>query len=157
MCLCSLYARAGATARKLVITSGLALIVATTLAGCSATAGRIKRNPYLFATFPPEVQNNVRRGRIDIGYTKEMVSMALGWPQQIEEATGPGQDVEVWIYSTVTYAAPAPAPSSAWVADSPTSQGGPAGTGIPRNLARDQYESMRVEFRGNRVIGIESP
>jgi hypothetical protein len=71
--------------------------------GCASPAHRIKRNPEMFGSFPSEVQENVRQGRIDVGYTKDMVLMALGTPdRQYLRKTASGS-TEIWSYTTVNF------------------------------------------------------
>ncbi len=69
------------------------------LAGCVTTpAERINRNPSLFASWPPSVQDAVRAGKISIGFTPEQVQMALGNPDRtIVQTTAQGAS-EIWIY-----------------------------------------------------------
>ncbi len=75
---------------------------ALVLSGCATPESRIKKNPALFASFPPEVQENVRQGKIDIGYSQDMVKIALGDPdRKYTRQTAIGV-LEVWSY-TETY------------------------------------------------------
>ncbi|MBI1374938.1 MAG: hypothetical protein GC159_19645 [Phycisphaera sp.] len=77
-----------------------ALLAALTMTGCAATAkDRIAKSPDVFNGFPPDVQEQVRRGEVRIGFTKPMVQMALGDPDRVftrQEASG--MTVEAWIY-----------------------------------------------------------
>ncbi len=78
----------------------LALLGATAiaLAACSTTDSRIRRHQALFDGYPPEVQHNLRNGVIGIGYSPEMVLMALGKPdRRTEVQTGDGT-AEIWTY-----------------------------------------------------------
>jgi hypothetical protein len=69
------------------------------LAGCSSTPDqRIAENQAAFAQFSPEVQQNLRAGRVDIGYTEQMVLMALGEPAGRFERVDPTGRSEVWVY-----------------------------------------------------------
>jgi hypothetical protein len=68
------------------------------LSGCATPEYRIKKNADLFATFPPEVQENVRRGLIEPGYTRDMVYIAKGEPdRKYQRRTAEGQ-TEIWSY-----------------------------------------------------------
>jgi hypothetical protein len=68
------------------------------LAACSSTDSRIRDHQALFDGYPPEVQHNIRSGLIEIGYTPEMVLMALGKPDRRSEVqTGDGA-AEIWTY-----------------------------------------------------------
>lgn len=85
--------------RLIVLALALAVVV---VAGCSTPASRIKKNPELFASFPPTVQKNLMKGKIDIGYTKNMVFIALGKADREYTRTTASGLTEVWSY-TDTY------------------------------------------------------
>jgi len=71
---------------------------AIALAACSSTDSRIRGHQALFDGYPPEIQHNIRNGVIEIGYSPEMVLMALGNPdRRAEVQTGDGT-AEVWTY-----------------------------------------------------------
>jgi len=76
-----------------------ALVAALLIAGCSSTPDqRIAQNQAAFAQFPPDVQQSLRAGRVDVGYTESMVLIALGEPARRftrVEATG---RADVWVY-----------------------------------------------------------
>ncbi len=68
------------------------------LVACSTTDSRIRGHQALFDGYPPEVQHNIRNGVIEIGYSPEMVLMALGKPdRRTEVQTGDGT-AEIWTY-----------------------------------------------------------
>lgn len=72
--------------------------------GCASPESRIAENPELFASFPADVQEKVRQGQIEVGFTKGMVTLAQGPPDRRlarEEATGVVS--ESWIYTDVYY------------------------------------------------------
>ena len=71
--------------------------------GCASPASRIKKNPELFNTFPPDVQDKVKRGQVDVGFTPEMVTMALGTPNHIYTRQTTTEIKEVWTYTGTTY------------------------------------------------------
>lgn len=74
-----------------------ALIVFVT--GCATPQRRIEKNPEIFASFPEDVQENVRNGIIDLGYTKEMVLIALGKPNTIRTSISKERSAEIWEYT----------------------------------------------------------
>ncbi len=78
----------------------LALLGATAiaLAACSTTDSRIRRHQALFDGYPPEVQHNLRNGVIGIGYSPEMVWMALGKPDRRTEVQSGDGTAEIWTY-----------------------------------------------------------
>jgi hypothetical protein len=69
------------------------------LVGCASPEQRIKKNPDLFATFSPEVQDAVSRGEVLVGFTPEMVTMALGKPNRIYSRQTAEGVTEVWSYT----------------------------------------------------------
>ena len=132
----------------------LILLSALMLAGCASPAYRIRKNPELFASFPPDVQEKVRKGQVDIGFSPVMATMALGRPAHIyrrQTATGTN---EVWSYVEVQSTSSMElVPSAGWY-------------GYPRRGEPDwiwadvtttrEYESLRLEFERQKVKAIET-
>jgi PBP1b-binding outer membrane lipoprotein LpoB len=126
------------------------------LAGCSTPESRIKDNPSLFASFPPDVQENVRKGLIDIGYTPGMVNIALGEPnRRYSRQTAEGM-TEVWAY-TATYTT-----TERQRVDGPfrvRTRDGSYQTVTDSAWADVQqtheYEKLRVEFKEGKVSAID--
>ena len=56
------------------------LPLAALLAACATPESRIRDNQAAFDAFPPSVQQKIRAGQADIGFTPEQVRMALGEP-----------------------------------------------------------------------------
>lgn len=74
------------------------VLLAVLAAGCSTPDSRIKKHPELFASFPPDIQAHVKAGKVELGYTKDMVFIALGKPdREYTRRTAEGT-VEVWSY-----------------------------------------------------------
>jgi hypothetical protein len=72
--------------------------VVLALAGCSTTASRIRERQAVFDSYPEPIQHNLRRGIIEVGYTPEMVFIALGEPdRKVEVATEDGVS-QVWTW-----------------------------------------------------------
>jgi len=70
------------------------------LAGCQSVNDRIAQKPEVFASIDKATQDKIRQGIIDLGYTEDMVYLALGVPDQKRESiTAAGRSV-VWIYNT---------------------------------------------------------
>jgi hypothetical protein len=75
------------------------LVLVAVLTACSTPQSRIDSHRAAFEKFPSEVQEKIRAGRVDIGFTPEMVRMALGEPaRQLTRKTEEGE-VEVWVYT----------------------------------------------------------
>lgn len=79
---------------------GLAVVLLVVgLAGCATTPEkRIQQNPEAFEALPPDVQENVREGRVEIGYTPETVFLALGAPDRKTTRRTEDGEREIWIY-----------------------------------------------------------
>lgn len=138
--------------------SALALVVLTgLLVGCATPESRIKKNPELFNALPPAVQENVRQGRVDIGYSKDAVQLALGAPNRQYTRKTADRLTEVWSYTRDeihrdrqradvrinTYDSKGRRTSvSDWVWVDVEN--------------RQEYERLRIEFTDNAVSAIES-
>jgi len=70
------------------------------MAGCSTPAARIQRNPELFARLAPAEQALIRDGRIALGFTPEMVRLALGNPDHVHVRTDGAGTREIWSYTS---------------------------------------------------------
>jgi len=76
----------------------LALLVL--LAGCSTTERRIEKKSGVFNALDAATQEQLRKGVVEVGYTTDMVYIALGRPDERRTVTtATGRD-EVWVYST---------------------------------------------------------
>ena len=75
------------------------LALAALLAGCVSTPkSRAERNADLFATFSEEDKAKILEGKIELGFTKEMVLMAAGKPdRRTLKKTKDGEN-EVWTF-----------------------------------------------------------
>ncbi|MCB1105023.1 MAG: hypothetical protein H7A44_04025 [Opitutaceae bacterium] len=81
----------------LVVTTFTALL----LAGCetSGTTARIQEKSATYAALAPEQQQAIQAGAVDIGYTTDMVYLALGKPSKIETKETADGPVTVWTYT----------------------------------------------------------
>jgi hypothetical protein len=67
--------------------------------GCTTTPERrIQQNPELFQGLSPAEQEAVRTGQVELGYTPEMVFLALGEPDRKITRKTPDDMREIWIY-----------------------------------------------------------
>ena len=70
------------------------------LTGCQTVDDRIREKPEVFAQVDKVTQDKIKQGIIDLGYTEDMVYLALGAPDQKRESvTAAGRSV-TWIYNT---------------------------------------------------------
>lgn len=79
------------------------LVLATSLgflAGCQSVESRIKEKPEVYAGLDAATQDKIKQGIIDLGYTEDMVYLALGKPDQKRESTSENGRTQTWIYNT---------------------------------------------------------
>ena len=77
-----------------------AVLCVVALAACSTPAARIKRNQALFDALPAAEQALVREGKVGIGFTPDMVRLAVGEPDQRWIRTDAQGKTEIWSYTT---------------------------------------------------------
>jgi hypothetical protein len=78
-----------------VLAAGLAW-----LTGCESPESRIRQNPDLYSHLTPDQQQAIREGRVGVGFTPEMVKLALGDPDRVRIRTDANGRSEVWHYIT---------------------------------------------------------
>ncbi|MCF7687909.1 MAG: hypothetical protein K9M98_02990 [Cephaloticoccus sp.] len=85
---------------KKVFLSGAAL-VALVFTGCESTgiSSRINEKSAVFASLTPEQQKYIKEGAVEVGYTSDMVYMALGKPSKVKRKDSPDGVVEMWTYN----------------------------------------------------------
>lgn len=133
--------------------AGLGLVV-----GCASTpASRIEARPDVFAAFPPEAQAMVRSGRVALGFTEDMVHIALGSPDRVYHRETTEGSTVAWSYSDyhpdTRYDT---VPSTRYVRDSHGRvRAYPDWIWVDRTQWHET-ERMRIEFRAGKVIGIEA-
>ncbi len=126
------------------------------LAGCATPESRIKKNQELFDTYSSSVQNAVRKGLVEPGFTEEMAYMALGAPDRKYTRVTATRKISVWSY-TDTYTTPQQqrVEGSFRVKD---------GSGRYRTINDSvwvdvdqfhEYEKKRIEFEDGIVTAIE--
>ncbi len=127
----------------------VALVCALAFAGCSTPDSRIERNQAAFSRFPPAVQANIRAGQIGIGYTTEMVQMALGRPDRIHRRQSAEGETEVWVYADKT-----PRIGIGFGVGSVGHHSG-GGVAVGTSTGGNRGDRMQVHFRGGRVTAID--
>lgn len=75
------------------------LLLLTTF-GCSTFEKRAEDNAELFASLDAETQDKLRQGMVEVGYTPDMVFIALGAPDSRSERITAESREKIWIYST---------------------------------------------------------
>ena len=135
--------------RLLKIAFALAVLMLVT--SCATTPqARIEKNRAAFDAFPADVQEKVRAGRVDLGFTSLMVTLALGEPdRELSRSSDAGKE-EVWVYRRT---------SSGFGFGFGIGGGGGHmgyGGGVSMSTAPDYDEdAMRVIFRDGKVTAVE--
>jgi hypothetical protein len=118
-------------------------------AGCASVESRIQDNEAAFNTWPADVQEKVRAGKVEMGFTPEMVEVALGKPDRTSSRTTERGQADVWVYHDE-----APRFSIGLGLGSGRGSTGFGGGVTVGDDFRDE-ENMRVVFEGGRVTAIE--
>lgn len=74
------------------------LLAVLAFAGCSTVQSRISQHQAAFASWPPDVQQKVSAGQVDLGFTMEQVRVARGNPDYVYTRTTQQGNSEVWGY-----------------------------------------------------------
>lgn len=129
---------------------GLCALASLTLAGCSSPDSRVRSHQAEFASWPPDVQQKVKAGQVDVGFTPEMVRVAFGEPDRTYTRTTANGTSEVWSYDDH-------GPKFSIGLGMGTSRGSSAyGGGVAvGNNTFERDEVMRVIFDGGKVSAIE--
>ena len=140
------------------------ILVISGFVGCTNVATRIKENERQFGTYAPEAQAQIQNGRIDRGFTEEMVYMAMGKPDNKDTITisarakgahdRDGKKITLWKYLRRDVNA-APRESSTGLSSPysyPTFGPGP---GQPAPVIYDR-RYYKVEFLDGKVIRWDS-
>ena len=72
--------------------------VALAMTACSTPQRRVRRHQALFDSYPPEVRQSILNGQVQVGFTAEQVTMALGAPSRVWSRRTPQEDQEIWSY-----------------------------------------------------------
>lgn len=125
--------------------------------GCSTPASRIRQNQALFDSFPAEVQANLRAGKVEIGYSRPMVDIALGEPDRTYTRRTQKAEVTVLAYTAFESRLDRQRVEANFrFRDS----GGAYRSGRDWVWVdvehRNEYDRMRIELTGDRVTAIET-
>ena len=126
-------------------------LVAIASFACSTIDSRIARDQALFDTYPPEVQQNIRKGVIEVGYSPEMVLMALGEPDRRAEVQQEDGVFEVW-----TYRKSVPGIAVGMGTGGYVGSGVGIGTGVTMGEPARSEDRAVVHFQGGRVVRVEA-
>jgi len=70
------------------------------LAGCQTVNDRIQQKPEVYAKLDPTTQDKVKQGIIELGFTEDVVYIALGAPDQKRESITAAGKTTTWLYNT---------------------------------------------------------
>jgi hypothetical protein len=137
-----------------------ALCLLLALAGCASVQElrdrRIAENQALFDTFPAEIQTQVRQGRVEVGFTKDMVRLAWGAPDQVFTRVTKDQRATVWGYTRIRYSPYLDRMSiPVYLLDDNGRQRITYQSVWINAETREEYTVARVEFVKGQVSGIE--
>jgi hypothetical protein len=118
---------------------------------CATTDSRIAKRQTEFNSWPPDVQEKVRAGKVELGFTQEMVRVALGDPDRvISRATEHGVS-EGWVYRDK-------GPHFSFGLGLGSAHGSTAmGAGMRVGDDFREDEKVRVMFENGKVSAIETP
>jgi len=85
---------------KITVLLGAALGLALLVTGCEtdSSSARIKEKSAAYATLKPWEKNYIDKGVIALGFTPDMVYMAIGNASLVEPLDSPGGKAEKWTY-----------------------------------------------------------
>ena len=129
-----------------------AILAAALAGGCvgSTPATRIEQRPAVFRAWPEAVQAKVRAGQVEVGFTPDMVRMALGEPDRVRSLVTPQGRSEIWIF--FDHGPHFSIGLGVGVSSGHNAYGGGAGVGA----GPDGEERLRVIFDGGKVSAIET-
>jgi hypothetical protein len=126
---------------------------AVMLAGCASPQSRIRQNPELFVQLTPEQQEMIRGGQVDLGFSAEMVRLALGEPDAYSLRRDLDGTSEIWSY--VTYEHPRGHPLYRGWYHRYHRWGDPLYPYYLSTPARRERERLRVIFKHGQVTAVE--
>jgi len=128
------------------------------LAGCATLESRIEKNQALMQTFSPTDRQKIEAGQIARGFTKPMVQIAWGDPDDVlrrEDASG---QTETWVYLGYKnrHSTSFVMGGGFWAGGPRCRRGFVPYTFMPYDVMwREEYLRATVTFRGGRVIAYD--
>lgn len=120
------------------------------MAGCASVDSRVKDHESAFNSWPADVQQKVRAGKVEMGFSREMVEVALGKPDRVATRTTDHGQAEVWIFADK-------GPRFSIGLGVGSARGSSAvGGGVTVGEGFRNDEAMRVIFENDRVTAIET-
>lgn len=118
---------------------------------CATTDSRIAKHQTEFNSWPPDVQEKVRAGKVELGFTPEMVRVALGDPDRVISRTTDRGVSEGWVYRDK-------GPRFSFGLGLGSAHGSSAvGAGVRVGDDFREDEKLRVLFENGKVSALETP
>ena len=136
---------------------GLLVALALYLSGCATPESRIKKNPELFQSFPPEAQALIQQGQIAIGFSPDMVTMSLGTPNRIYTRATTNEMLEVWSYTGKQTTTDRQRVNADFRYKDASGRSRTSSDWVWVDVTREtEYEKVRVEFKDGKVSAIDT-
>lgn len=74
------------------------MLAALALTACNTVHSRIEEKSSLFNSLDPQTQERIKQGLIDVGFTKDMVYIALGRPDREHDRLKSDGHETTWVY-----------------------------------------------------------
>ena len=133
--------------------------LALLLGGCSTIPSRIEEKSAAFAALDADTQNKIRRGQVEVGYSPDLVYIALGTPDERLTKTSTSGTTETWIYNSYRqeYLGSARTGYRQYVVIDPkTRQAVVIYEPVYSSVYRDRVdERIRINFKASQVESIE--
>lgn len=84
--------------KKLILMTLAAATLA--LGGCNTVKTRIEEKSAVFNSLDPQTQARIRQGLVDVGYTTDMVYIAMGKPDEVKDRVTADGHETTWIYNS---------------------------------------------------------
>lgn len=140
-----------------LLVCGVVVLCCAMLSGCATPASRIKKNPELYASFPPEAQALIAKGEVAIGFTSDMVSMALGPADRIYNRVTAEGTLEVWSYTGKSTSTDRQRVSADFRYRDADGRSRTSTEWVWVDVAREtEYDRVRVEFKDGKVAAIDT-
>lgn len=130
------------------------IAIAGMAVGCSTPQSRSRSNPELLEALPPEEREMVEAGQVDLGFSEEMVLVALGKPdRRYSQVSESGKRI-IWAYQDKSLGSRLSFGVGTGIGIGSGGVGGGAtvGTGGRRSVP----EAVRVTFVEGKVVAIEN-
>jgi len=123
--------------------------VGSLFSACSTTDSRISEHQASFQSLSPEDQARIRKGDVEVGFTEDMVMMAMGKPDRRYSRTTDKGTVDIWAYQSK-----APAISIGFGIGGGSGHTG-VGAGVGMSTGDRSDDRVRIVFQDHRVTTIE--